>query len=381
MKKLLILFFCIFALSAKAQYVDKVEEVLSLPTNPLPLHKYVYQGNVYIFADGVWNIIDSQSTSTYAITAFGGTASIDTTKILPSWQIGLYTPLTDPRLTDARIPRSHSHVATDITGTAVLTNDSRLSDSRLASDVYSWAKASVKPSYTPTEIGLSLIDSILWNGKMDSTRVNSLLTLKMNTVSLIDSTNWNAKMDSTRTNGLLALKMNTVSLIDSTNWNTVLQKMDSTRTNALLATKGVVHDTTVAWKKMDSVRVNSLLTLYALSTTVTPKMDSVRANNLFATKQNTIGNLADTTKYLKTTSVNSGAYFDTTRITYGVVTIPAGDSIQVSITGLTASSVATTAYRSPRMTADTMATWQIPANGKITIYGKYNKVIGYSVKR
>ena len=63
------------------------------------------------------------------------------------------------------------------------------------------------------------------------------------------------------------------------------------------------------------------------------------------------------------------------------VTIPAGDSIQVSITGLTATSVATTGYRSGRMTADTVASWQIPANGKITIYGKYNKVIGYSVRR
>ena len=37
--------------------------------------------------------------------------------------------------------------------TACVGNDSRLSDARAASDVYSWAKASVKPSYTYSEIG------------------------------------------------------------------------------------------------------------------------------------------------------------------------------------------------------------------------------------
>jgi hypothetical protein len=36
---------------------------------------------------------------------------------------------------------------------AVATSDSRLSDARVASDVYSWAKASTKPSYTWSEIG------------------------------------------------------------------------------------------------------------------------------------------------------------------------------------------------------------------------------------
>lgn len=38
---------------------------------------------------------------------------------------------------------------------AVLTNDSRLSDSRPASDVYAWAKASVKPAYTYSDVGAS----------------------------------------------------------------------------------------------------------------------------------------------------------------------------------------------------------------------------------
>lgn len=38
-------------------------------------------------------------------------------------------------------------------GTACQGNDARLSDSRPASDVYAWAKASVKPSYTAAEVG------------------------------------------------------------------------------------------------------------------------------------------------------------------------------------------------------------------------------------
>ena len=32
-------------------------------------------------------------------------------------------------------------------------NDSRLTDSRNAKDVYSWAKASSKPTYTASEVG------------------------------------------------------------------------------------------------------------------------------------------------------------------------------------------------------------------------------------
>ncbi len=36
----------------------------------------------------------------------------------------------DPRLSDARTPTSHSHAPSEVTGTAVITNDSRLSDAR-----------------------------------------------------------------------------------------------------------------------------------------------------------------------------------------------------------------------------------------------------------
>lgn len=45
------------------------------------------------------------------------------------------------------------------TSEVVLGNDTRLTDARKASDVYSWAKASVKPSYTKSEIGLGNVDN------------------------------------------------------------------------------------------------------------------------------------------------------------------------------------------------------------------------------
>ena len=43
--------------------------------------------------------------------------------------------------------------------TACAGNDSRLSDARPASDVYAWAKASTKPSYSKSEVGLGNVDN------------------------------------------------------------------------------------------------------------------------------------------------------------------------------------------------------------------------------
>ena len=45
------------------------------------------------------------------------------------------------------------------TSQVVMGNDTRLSDSRPASDVYDWAKASTKPTYTKSEVGLSNVDN------------------------------------------------------------------------------------------------------------------------------------------------------------------------------------------------------------------------------
>lgn len=118
---------------------------------------------------------------------------------------------------------------------------------------------------------------------------------------------------------------------------------------------------------------------YTSSSSWSGKIDSARAIALFNLKQNVIPNLANTSKYLETTQVKNGAYWDTTRLAWGTVTIPKGDSIQVTITGTSSSSVVTTAYQGKQMVCDTVASWIIPAVGKITIYGKYNKVVGYHV--
>ena len=90
----------------------------------------------------------------------------------------------DTRLTDARTPVSHTHTTSEITdfptlGTAsaldvattgdasssqvVKGDDSRLTDARNAADVYSWAKASTKPSYTASEVG-ALADTTKYAG-------------------------------------------------------------------------------------------------------------------------------------------------------------------------------------------------------------------------
>ena len=55
-------------------------------------------------------------------------------------------------------------------GSYVLTSDSRLSDSRVASDVYSWAKASVKPAYVWLEIGGTIPT---WNQNTTGTANNA----------------------------------------------------------------------------------------------------------------------------------------------------------------------------------------------------------------
>ena len=85
---------------------------------------------------------------------------------------------------------SHKHTKNDITdfpilGTAsskdvassgnasatqvVMGNDTRLSDARKASDVYAWAKASTKPTYTKSEVGLTNVDNTSDTSKPVST--------------------------------------------------------------------------------------------------------------------------------------------------------------------------------------------------------------------
>ena len=77
--------------------------------------------------------------------ANGGVATLDNTGKLPSSQL--------PTLGTAAakdVPSSGNASATQV----VMGNDSRLTDARNAADVYSWAKAATKPTYTASEVGL-----------------------------------------------------------------------------------------------------------------------------------------------------------------------------------------------------------------------------------
>ena len=134
---------------------------------------------------GYWGSSSHPTTlSGYGITD-GSTLAIGTTS-------GTACAGNDSRLTDARTPTSHTHgnitnagaigassgLPIITTTSGVLTagsfgttagtfaqgNDSRLSDSRTASDVYAWAKASVKPTYTAGEVGAAGLASPTFTG-------------------------------------------------------------------------------------------------------------------------------------------------------------------------------------------------------------------------
>lgn len=67
----------------------------------------------------------------------------------------------------------------------------------------------------------------------------------------------------------------------------------------------------------------------------------------------------------------------------GSVTIPAGDSIQVSVTGLTIASgsavVSYSRYKTTAATADTIATSAVYTAGKLSIYGKFGWIVKYFI--
>jgi len=90
--------------------------------------------------------------------ANGGVATLGNDGIVPSSQLpsmfdGDYNSLTNkPTLGTAAakdVPSAGNASLTEV----VMGSDSRLSDDRNAKDVYSWAKAATKPTYTATEVG------------------------------------------------------------------------------------------------------------------------------------------------------------------------------------------------------------------------------------
>jgi hypothetical protein len=124
---------------------------------------------------------------------------------------------------------------------------------------------------------------------------------------------------------------------------------------------------------LDSVKLNRTLI-------TDPRLSDARIPRSHSHLESDVTNLTtDLTAKLAITAVKSGAYWDTSRIVFGKVTIPKGDSIQVAIAGVTATSIVTTAYQGGRMVCDTVASFIIPANGKITLYGKFNKIVSYTV--
>ena len=78
---------------------------------------------------------------------------------------------------------THANLTTTAHGGIVASTDSRLSDARSASDVYSWAKASSKPSYAATEIDASTTLMLLGRIASGAGKVQQLTAAQ--TISLI----------------------------------------------------------------------------------------------------------------------------------------------------------------------------------------------------
>lgn len=82
-------------------------------------------------------------TDTPSLPTFGTAASRDV-PVSGDAAIGEVVIGSDSRLADARTPLAHTHTVSDI---------SDFPESMPASDVYSWAKAETKPTYTASEVG------------------------------------------------------------------------------------------------------------------------------------------------------------------------------------------------------------------------------------
>ncbi len=123
--------------------------------------------------------------------------------------------------------------------TVVLNNDGRLSDSRSASDVYSWAKASTKPSYTYSEVGAAASSHShgylpltggtltglvsLYNGSTAPTQVSTDNSTKIATTAFVKSAvnSYSVGMATTTTPGTVLLAAQThVSGLFTANGNT-----------------------------------------------------------------------------------------------------------------------------------------------------------------
>ena len=72
---------------------------------------------------------------------------------------GAYADLTGKPTLGTAASKNVASSGNASTTQVVMGNDTRLTDARKASDVYAWAKASTKPSYTKSEVGLGNVDN------------------------------------------------------------------------------------------------------------------------------------------------------------------------------------------------------------------------------
>ena len=117
--------------------------------------------NRYLRSDGTWAVPPDTNTTYSKLSQFTNDSGFITgiTKAMVTTALGYTPPSTDTNttytagtglgLSGTTFSVSYGSAA----GTACQGNDSRLSDARPASDVYSWAKQSAKPSYSWSEIG------------------------------------------------------------------------------------------------------------------------------------------------------------------------------------------------------------------------------------
>ena len=127
-------------------------------------------GHVTAYSTGTETVVDTNTWNANALNVAGYVAAPSgaTANLVwktdasgnPGWRADAdtnttYTASTGLTLTGTAFSVNYGATAT----TACVGNDARLSDARVASDVYAWAKAASKPAYTAAEVGLGNVNN------------------------------------------------------------------------------------------------------------------------------------------------------------------------------------------------------------------------------
>ncbi|MFV8347257.1 tail fiber domain-containing protein [Flavobacterium sp. ZB4P13] len=111
-----------------------------------------FKGGDWIISDGtIWDKVDNNN-AVVSVNNQTGVVSLTTANIPDSTNKRYQTDAQQAN-NDATSPMQAQLNGKQPVGSYVLTSDSRLSDARPASDVWSWAKLSTKPTYTYSEVG------------------------------------------------------------------------------------------------------------------------------------------------------------------------------------------------------------------------------------